>query len=36
MYTFLTINGARLTADAEVTYDFVAALFGANRFLEAT
>jgi death-on-curing protein len=26
-YTFLTINGARLTADAEETYAFAAALY---------
>ncbi len=31
-YTFLAINGARLTADARETYDFVAALYEANRF----
>jgi death-on-curing protein len=32
MYTFLAINGARFTADAEETYAFVAALYEANRF----
>jgi len=32
MYTFLTINGARLTADAEETYAFVARLYEANQF----
>ncbi len=32
MYTFLAINGARLTADAEETYAFVAALYEANQF----
>lgn len=31
-YTFLVINGARLTADAEETYAFVAALYEANQF----
>jgi len=31
-YTFLAINGARLTAGAQETYDFVAALYEANRF----
>ena len=31
-YTFLAINGARLTADAQKTYVFVAALYEANRF----
>jgi len=31
-YTFLAINGARLTADALETYDFVAALYQANQF----
>jgi death-on-curing protein len=31
-YTFLAINGARLTADAQETWDFVAALHEANRF----
>src|ERR1700682_1195570 len=31
-YTFLAINGARLTADAAGTYDFVANLYEANQF----
>jgi death-on-curing protein len=31
-YTFLAINGARLTADAHETYVFVAALYEANEF----
>ena len=31
-YTFLAINGARLTACAEETYAFVAALYEANEF----
>ena len=31
-YTFLTINGARLTADAEQVYAFIASLYRANRF----
>jgi death on curing protein len=31
-YTFLAINGARLTADAQETYVFVAALYRANQF----
>jgi death-on-curing protein len=31
-YTFLFINRARLTADAQETYDFVAALYAANQF----
>ena len=31
-YTFLAINGARLTADAEETYAFVVALYEGNRF----
>jgi death-on-curing protein len=31
-YTLLAINGARLTADAEETYAFVAALYEANQF----
>ena len=31
-YTFLAINGARLTADAQKTYVFVAALYAANQF----
>jgi death on curing protein len=32
MYTFLAINGARLTADAQETYVFVTALYKANQF----
>ena len=31
-YTFLAINGARLTTGAEETYVFVAALYDANQF----
>jgi death-on-curing protein len=31
-YTFLAINGAHFTADAQETYDFVAALYEANQF----
>jgi death on curing protein len=31
-YTFLAINGARLTADAEKTYAFVIGLYEANQF----
>jgi death-on-curing protein len=31
-YTFLAINGARLTADAEETYTYVASLYEANQF----
>ena len=31
-YTFLAINGARLTADAREIYVFVAALYDANQF----
>jgi death on curing protein len=31
-YTFLAINGARLTADADETYVFVAWLYEANEF----
>src|SRR5438552_7986117 len=31
-YTFLAINGARLTADAQETYTFVAGLYQANQF----
>ena len=31
-YTFLAINGARLTADAQETYVFVAALYEASQF----
>ena len=32
MYTFLAINGARFTAVAQETYDFVAGLYEANQF----
>ncbi len=32
MYTFLAINGARLTADAAETYRFLADLYDANQF----
>jgi death-on-curing protein len=31
-YTFLAINGARLTADAEEVYAFIAGLYDANQF----
>src|ERR1019366_7270101 len=31
-YTFLAINGARLTANPEQTYVFVVALYQANQF----
>jgi death-on-curing protein len=31
-YTFLAINGARLTADAKETQDFVLALYEGNQF----
>jgi death on curing protein len=31
-YTFLAINGARLTTDADETYQFVAALYETNQF----
>ena len=31
-YTFLAINGARLTADAQETQDFVLALYEENQF----
>src|SRR5260370_32528458 len=31
-YTFLAINGARLTADAQETWEFVAGLYDANQF----
>jgi death on curing protein len=31
-YTFLAINGARLTADAQETYNFVAGLYETNQF----
>lgn len=32
MYTFLAINGVRLTPDPTETYDFIAALYNANEF----
>jgi death-on-curing protein len=31
-YTFLDINGARLMADAQETYDFISSLHQANQF----
>ena len=31
-YTFLAINGMRITADAEAAYDFIAGLYEANNF----
>jgi death on curing protein len=31
-FTFLTINGARLDADAEETYGFIDSLYRANQF----
>ena len=31
-YTFLAINGMRITADAEAAYDFIAGLYEANKF----
>lgn len=31
-YTFLAINGAKITADAEDTYEFIAAMYGAGTF----
>ena len=31
-YTFLVINGMRITADAEAAYDFIAGLYEANDF----
>src|SRR5258708_22301755 len=31
-YTFLAINGARITADAEATYGFLAELYATNQF----
>jgi death-on-curing protein len=31
-YTFLAVNGARLTADAREAYVFIAALYEANQF----
>ncbi len=32
MYTFLAVNGVQLAADAQETYDFIAALYEANQF----
>jgi death on curing protein len=32
MYTFLAINGARYTANARDTFDFIDALYEANQF----
>src|SRR5260370_35452757 len=32
-YTFLAINGVRLTADAQEIYDFIAALYEATQFI---
>lgn len=32
IYTFLAINGARLTVDAHETYVFIAALYAQNQF----
>lgn len=31
-YTFLAINGARLTSDAQEAYAFIAGLYDANQF----
>jgi prophage maintenance system killer protein len=31
-YTFLAINGMRITADAEAAFDFIAGLYDANDF----
>jgi death-on-curing protein len=31
-YTFLVINGARLTADSQEIYGFIAELYSANQF----
>ncbi|MGD1103331.1 MAG: type II toxin-antitoxin system death-on-curing family toxin [Terriglobia bacterium] len=31
-YTFLAINGARLTADSQGIYDFITGLYRANQF----
>lgn len=31
-YTFLAINGIRLTADADGTYEFLTRLYGNNQF----
>ena len=33
MYTFLAINGARLTAEAQETSVFVDALYESNQFI---
>ena len=32
IYTFLAINGMRITADAEAAYDFIARLYEVNDF----
>jgi death-on-curing protein len=32
MYTFLAINGLRLTADADETYGFISALYDERAF----
>jgi death on curing protein len=32
MYTFLAINGVRLTPDPDPTYAFIASLYDANQF----
>jgi len=32
MYTFLAINGTRLTPDSEETYAFVSSLYATNQF----
>ena len=32
MYTFIAINGARFTAGAQETHDFIAGLYEANQF----
>jgi death on curing protein len=32
MYTFLAINGARLTADGEETFEFISGLYSSGRF----
>jgi len=32
MYTFLAINGIRLTRDPHQTYAFIASLYDANQF----
>ena len=31
-YTFLAINGLRITADTQAAYGFIAGLYGANEF----